>query len=234
MKGGVCYFLWDRDHDGPCVVENVSAGRVVSRATRRLDAADVFIRFNEALSILEKVRARGEPTIARTISSGVPFGLRTNIRDFAPEKFRGAVRIYSEKSKGWVARARLTTNRAWIDRWKVLVSEAYGAGEGFPHQILGVPIVPEKTSACTQTYLVAGTFGSKREAENRAAYMKTRFFRFLVSLRKSTQHAPRDAYRFVPDLDMKTRWTDDALARRYGFTKAERDFIASMITEMPS
>ena len=58
-KGGVCYFLWDRDHPGLCSVSTYFKHWPVSTATRPLleEGADVFIRFNEGLSILKKVVA---------------------------------------------------------------------------------------------------------------------------------------------------------------------------------
>src|SRR5438128_6941633 len=57
LKGGVCYFLWDRDNPGPCRVTTHFTDGTVSVASRQLleEGVDVFIRFNEGLSILKKV-----------------------------------------------------------------------------------------------------------------------------------------------------------------------------------
>jgi hypothetical protein len=59
LKGGVCYFLWDRDHPGPCRVTTHFKDWPDSTASRSLleEGVDVFIRFNEGLSILKKVAA---------------------------------------------------------------------------------------------------------------------------------------------------------------------------------
>ncbi len=59
LKGGVCYFLWDRDNRGSCRVATHFKDWPVSIASRPLleEGADVFIRFNEGLSILKKVAA---------------------------------------------------------------------------------------------------------------------------------------------------------------------------------
>ena len=59
LKGGVCYFLWDRDNPGSCRVATHFKDWPVSTATRPLleDGVDVFVRFNEGLSILKKVMA---------------------------------------------------------------------------------------------------------------------------------------------------------------------------------
>ena len=57
LKGGVCYFLWDRDNPGQCRVTTHFKDWIPSTTTRQLlePGADVFIRFNEGLSILKKV-----------------------------------------------------------------------------------------------------------------------------------------------------------------------------------
>jgi site-specific DNA-methyltransferase (adenine-specific) len=72
------------------------------------------------------------------------------------------------------------------------------------------------------------------EARNLAAYMRTRFVRFLVSLRKITQNITRDSYRFVPLLSMNRTWTDEDLYARYGITSDQIAFIESLIAERPS
>ena len=66
---------------------------------------------------------------------------------------------------------------------------------------------------------------------NYAKYLRTRFVRFLVSLRKATQHATRDVYSFVPDLPLDQEWTDAKLYRRYGLTQDEIAFIESQVAE---
>ena len=113
--------------------------------------------------------------------------------------------------------------------WKVLVPEAYGAGETFPHQILGKEIVAAPPSACTQSYLVVSPFQSEHAAYSFASYYRTRKFRFLVSLRKITQHALRSTYSWVPQQTWDCDWTDEVLYKKYGITKDEIAFINSMI-----
>ena len=113
--------------------------------------------------------------------------------------------------------------------WKVLVPEAYGAGETFPHQILGKEIVAAPPSACTQSYLVVSPFQSEHAAYSFASYYRTRKFRFLVSLRKITQHSLRSTYSWVPQQTWDCDWTDEVLYKKYGITKDEIAFINSMI-----
>lgn len=90
LKGGVCYFLWERDNSGPCKVSTHFKDWPVSTAIRPLleNGADVFIRFNEGLSILKKVVAvesKNSGSILlpinkrfdKLVSSLRPFGFRT-------------------------------------------------------------------------------------------------------------------------------------------------------------
>lgn len=114
----------------------------------------------------------------------------------------------------------------------MLVPEAYGAGETFPHQILGKEIVVSPPSVCTQSYLVVSPFQTEREAQSFASYYRTRLFRFLVSLRKITQHALRSTYSWVPQQTWHCDWTDEVLYKKYGITNDEIAFINSMIRPM--
>jgi site-specific DNA-methyltransferase (adenine-specific) len=67
---------------------------------------------------------------------------------------------------------------------------------------------------------------------NYAKYLRTRFVRFLVSLRKSTQHATRDVYAFIPDLPLdQENGPTPKLYKRYGLTKDEIAFIESQVAE---
>jgi site-specific DNA-methyltransferase (adenine-specific) len=232
IKGGVCYFLWDSKHNGECEVISMLGAEEVSRATRKLDEHDTFIRFNESIDIIKKIRAKNESTLDKKVSSMKPFGFRTFFDDFKQEKFKESVKIYANKETGWVAKNKIEVNTNWINKYKVLLSMAYGAGSGYPHQITGKPILAEKNSCCTETYLVVDVFDEKEKAENFVKYINTRFFRFCVSLKKNTQHISKDRFSFVPDLDMSLEWTDEKLYKRYGIDEKEQEFIKSIVKEI--
>ena len=162
-----------------------------------------------------------------------PFGFRTFFDDFKAKPFTESTQIYANKKVGYVERDKITINIEWIDKYKVLVSRAYGNTKNYPIQVLGKPIIADPNSCCTETYLVIDTFDDKSRAENLAKYIKTRFFRFLVSLKKNTQDTNKDKFSFVPDLDMSQEWTDEKLYQRYDITEEEQAFIASIVKEMP-
>jgi len=231
IKGGVCYFLWNREHKGPCVVRNISAGKesVMTRPLLEKDS-DVFIRNNEAISILRKVNL-GNDTFSTLVSSQKPFGLRTYIKGHANRQANDII-LFENGGVSFVNKADVTTNIDWIPKHKVLVTMAYGAGDEFPHQIINTPIYAEPNSCCTETYVVVGPFESKEVAINVISYMKSRFFRFLVMLRKHTQHAARGVYSLVPIQDFSKSWSDEELYEKYKLTDEEITFIESMIRPM--
>ncbi len=236
IRGGISYFLWDRDYDGPCTVQTMWDGEPLGPPMeRRLNTYDVLVRRNEAVSILDKVLAyrvggRPEPTLAKRVSSRKPFGFPTNFHGAdSPKGLRQAVKLFGSQRISWVTRSDIQQNAEWIDDWKVLTTAVQGTSAAVETKFLSNPIIAEPDEACTETYLVAGRFDTERQARRYAAYLRTRFVRFLISLRKSTQHANRSVYAFVPDISLNREWTDETLYRRYGITKEESAFIESVV-----
>lgn len=235
IRGGVSYFLWDREHKGATEVSTWWEGEPVgSVAKRRLDEFDVLVRRNEAVPILRKVQAKQEPVLSERVSSAKPFGFRTFYHGKqSAARMKNPVKLYGSQKVSWVERDEIAVNSAWIDDWKVLMTAVQGTSAAVETMFLSRPVVAGPGEACTETYLVTGRFGSKKSADRYAAYLRTRFVRFLVSLRKATQHATRDVYAFVPDLPMDRTWTDRALYERYKLTRKEIAFIESQVREMP-
>lgn len=233
IRGGISYFLWDRDFSGPCDVQTIWDGHPLGPpVSRYLDTYDVLVRRNEAVPILEKVRARGEPTLDARVSSGKPFGLRTFFHGEPDSQgIKSPVKLFGSQKVTWIERKDIPAKVEWVDQWKVLMSAVQGTSAAVETKFLSKPIVAEPGTACTETYLVAGRFDNQAEAMNYAKYLRTRFVRFLVSLRKATQHATRDVYSFVPDLPLDQEWTDAKLYERYGLTRDEINFIESQVAE---
>lgn len=233
IKGGVNYFLWDRDHDGDCEFSTRIDGTILSTQVRDLRTGDgVIIRDNNASAIVHKCRPEQEKdSLAPRWSSQFPFGqsITTNYSGARSEAFEGSVPLIFGSHVGYVGKKHIEKNLDWVDKWKVLVPKA-GDGHGREvSYVLGEPIALAPGSACTQTYLVAGVFDSKSEAENYAYYLTTKFVRFLVLQRKSTQDVRPDKFRFVPMLDMTKRWTDADLYKHFKLTKDEIDYIEFII-----
>lgn len=236
IKGGVCFFLWDGNHTGTCEVTRSIGGIEHVQKNRQLGEFDVFVRDEKALGILRKVLSRNEPSVVDLVSGDTPFGIATNFDDWSEKGGAGRIDLHlisrGKRTQGFIKRELIRKNADAIDAWKVLVPKAYGAGESFPHQILGKEIVAPPPSACTQSYLIISPFRSARAANSFASYYRTRLFRFLVSLRKITQDALRSTYSWVPQQSWDRTWTDELLYEKYGITKGEIAFINSMIRPM--
>ena len=80
--------------------------------------------------------------------------------------------------------------------------------------------------------MILGVFETEDMAKNLISYIETKFFRFLVSLKKYTQHGTSKVYEFVPIQDFSKQWTDAELYEKYGLTQEEIDYIESMIRPM--
>ena len=240
IRGGVSYWVWGREHEGGCEVVTMIGNEIIGTPTiRRLDAYDVLIRRNEAVRILDKVaeyRVKGkpEPILGDQVSARKPFGLTNERGKSRAMGVKNPVLVYGNQHTSYLPRTVITNNDEWVDRWKVLLVKAHGTSGRDDVTILGEPVVAGPGSACTETYLVIGVCSSEVEARNLAAYMRTRFVRFLVSLRKITQNITRDSYKFVPSLPMNRVWTDGDLYKRYDITEDQVIFIESLIAERPN
>ncbi len=233
IKGGVCYFLWEKDYDGPCNIVTNDEGSI-SRAVRYLKepGCDVFIRRNEAISILRKVLSKKMPSLDRIISGTKPFDFPTTFVGQKEKDQEHQVALYGRNSITYVALNQVNRLRDYVGKYKVFISGAYGAGEGFPHQIINVPFFGDKNTCCTETYIVMGPFETEKEARNLLTYLSTKFLRFLVMLKKASQHTLKIVYEFVPLLDLNKSWTDKELYELFGINDEEIAFIDSMVREM--
>ncbi len=234
IKGGVCYFLWDRDNPGKVKVSTFKKDKIVSSEERHLleEGAGTFIRYNEAIDILRKVKRFKEPTFEKLVSQQKPFGFSTTYKGKPKKTDKNDVIVYGSKGLGYTSLKDITSNINLVDKYKVLIPRAGSGSDKFPHQILGKPFVPPLHSASSETYVAIGPFNTKQEAENVRSYISTRFFRFLVMLMKPTQDALRKVYSLVPTQNFKMEWSDDKLYKKYGITKKEIGFIESLIRPM--
>ncbi len=235
VKAGVCYFLWDGAHDGDCMVTTVRGGDVVGPIPRKLGEYDVFVRDGRAVSILHKVIKLGESPINAILARDKEFGWTSNFDGFHEKERRGDVPLfYIRKMKrgvGYIARKEVTKSDHLIDTWKVLVPEAFNGGDAVPHQIMGKPLIAPSPSVCTQSFLFFHV-GSRNAAKSLKSYYTTRFFRFLVSLRKITQHGTHSTYAWVPKQTWNRIWTDQDLYAKYGITPEEQTYIESQVRAM--
>lgn len=243
IRGGVCYFLWDKDYDNTTglvnvVTHNQDATDSVRRKLKYGDL-DIFLRYGRSLTILDKVMAAcGDNILAKYVSSRKPFGLST---DFAktsafrssPTGMEYPVPCYGKGKKiGYVEFNNIPNHQEWIGKWKVFTSRANNIGTELNDDNLNTFIGDREI--CTESYIVIGAdLGlTKEQAENLAAYLQTRFARFCHSMAKVSQDATAKTYRFVPIQDFSEVWTDEKLYAMYGLTEEEIAFIEETIKPM--
>jgi site-specific DNA-methyltransferase (adenine-specific) len=247
LKGGVCFFLWDRDNRGLCRVTTHHKEESPSTATRQLlePGVDVFIRFNEGLSILKKVvaletgqsRSLSLPKskrFDRLVSSRKPFGLETTFKGKVAKR-AGDVLVYQNGGTGYTPRSSITTGTDLIDKWKVYMGYAApgtGNKDTYPHKIISTPFVGEPGTISSETYLCVGPLDSKSQAESILSYLSCRLTRLLILLHKPSQHTTRKVYTFVPTQKWTRRWTDADLYAKYGLSASEIAFIESIVRPM--
>lgn len=236
IKGGVSYFHWQGDHSGTCLSTVVRGDEKVGPHERDLSEFDVYVRDQRALSILRKVLAKNHQSVTKILSVDKEFGWTSNFRDFEKTEVPDSVAIfYNEKGsrlQGWISRNEVTKSAQLIDTWKVMVPKAGSdGGQKLPDIVLGTPFVASSPSVCTQTYLFFA-LKSELEARNVEKFVKTKFFRFLVSLRKISQDATRSTYSWVPLLDFKKTWTDKDLASEFALDPHEIELIDKFVKEM--
>lgn len=250
IKGGVCYFHYSDDYNGKCSY-TIHQGNDKRTVVDYLDSlgAGVVIREPIARDIIDKIVSVDgeyykEGSFAQLVGPVHLFDkagvLGTKWSGFVSRRDAShTIKYYLNKKVAgdgyaWIKLKDIPKGRDSIPLHKVYISEAYGAGDGFPHQILGVPFYGEPNSVCSETYLAIGYAQtlSRSDCENIIQYIKTRFFRFMVYVKKRTQHAVSAVYQFVPMQDFSKPWTDAELYAKYKLTKDEVAFIESMIKPM--
>lgn len=233
IKGGVCYFLWDRDNKGKVKVVTHHGNETGAPMERSLlePGCETFIRFNQAVGILHKVMAFNEPSMESLVSSRQPFGLPTTFHGHK-EKQPGDVAVYENEGISFISPSAVTKNEQVIDKYKVFISRAGSGSDAFPHPILGKPFVGDPYTVSSETYIYIGPFDDKQTCLNVMSYISTRFMRFLAMLKKVTQSTTRSVYTLVPIQDFSRPWTDEELYKKYGINDEEISFIESMIRPM--
>ena len=249
IKGGVSYFVWEKDYSGDCTVYSHDTEISVMKRPLLEEGCDTFIRWNAAISILRKVNAKPIESMTTLVSVRMPFGIPNTYKGNKTKTNDTDLLIYvsgnDRQVRGTTAFAPIdviTKGQEMIGWEKVYISKAGSGSDSFPHPILTKPFYGKPNTICNESYLVIGKFNNKNECDNAISYICSRFFRFLVLLKKSTQNAPRGVYEFVPLQDFTENsdidWTqpiaaiDQQLYQKYNLTPDEIKFIETHVKEM--
>lgn len=240
IKGGVSYFLRIKDYNDKCNVVTHQKDGTTSEMKRYLreEDSDIFIRYNEAISIINKIREKSEKSFSEIVSPRKPFGLATNFKDYKEKiSAESNIKIYANRDIGYIKESQIIRNHDWLNKWKVYIPVAIGSGDTSSDRVKA--ILGRPGTICTETYLVIGPFETEEEAYNCIIYTQTRFFHFMLGIKKITQHTTAKVYSFIPLQDFKVskedywkkpvRELDADLYRKYNLTDEEIDYINNTV-----
>ena len=259
IAGGINFFLWDKLHNDNCLYHYHYINGDIKDRTGLLDPFGIgsVIRDPAAYSIIEKVSkldnnyfAIEDRNFSHLVSPKNYFTeitdtsriLTSSWRDYKENKSNiYNIKYYVSETTngvpyGWIKESQIPKRRETIPLHKIYITAGYGGGTK-DKKILSKPRYGEPNSVCSQTYLVIGydvkkhNF-SKEQCLNIMSYMNTRFFRYLVSIKKVTQNGPRGVYQFVPLQDWSKPWTDAELYAKYKLTEEEIAYIEDNIAPM--
>jgi len=254
IKGGVNYFLWDRNYKGECDVFTHYPNQPVICSTRPLleEGMDIFIRDIRQITVLRKVQGKKEPKFFEIMSANDPFGYDVRVENsyvrvrpnYHLQPFVDSLVFYyfgwREQGVGYIGRDTVKKGFEYIDSYKVFIPRAWGTGNTATDMING--FIGEPGTVSTETYSVIGPFETRKEAENVISYLSSKFFLFLVSIVKITQAGAKHIYKLVPmqnftsssdiDWNLPVDGIDKQLYKKYNLDDEEIAFIESMIRPM--
>ncbi|MGL4572259.1 MAG: Eco57I restriction-modification methylase domain-containing protein [Clostridium sp.] len=258
IRGGVCYFLWDKMYNNKEELTRIVTYKnkaVISDSKRilKIDNIEIFIRDYEASKVLLKIFEKNKiinenEWMTKYVSARKPFGLEGNfVKNIKfrnePVNMKNPIKCYGKSVIGYVEKEEIKSNKDWIYKWKIFTAYANNIGTELPDDNFNT-IIGKPGTVSTETYLAIGCELnlSERSAKNLSKFLKTKFSRFLLSLSKSSQHATRSAYRFIPvqnfendsDIDWckESKDIDKQLYKKYNFSEDEIEAIELKIKEM--
>ncbi|MDD6980397.1 MAG: Eco57I restriction-modification methylase domain-containing protein [Clostridia bacterium] len=237
LSGGVCYFLWEKDANRMCEVTNIKDG-VRNTITRSLKQYPILVRYNDAISIIEKVLSQNEHILSKIVSGVSPFGIETKVRGVPNKDNYHGICLHASVGQSYLAPEEVPKGKEWLDKYKVIVSQTSAEHAGEPSKDGRFRVVSGSLKAigpnevCTHSYLTVGPFEDMKTTENCCEYFKTKFVRFLILQAITSIHLTRGVFMFVPTQDFSKPWTDEELYTKYNLTQEEIDFIESMIKPM--
>jgi hypothetical protein len=255
IKGGICYFLRDRDIEDKCKIYRHDSENV-KYSYRNLveDGDEIFIRNSELITIKNKVAEKDNSSFENIVSPRKPYGLsgdifkdysKYNLPNMSDYPLNNGLTVYGldEKLKRVTRYADINyplPKRDYVKGYKLFMSRNQGSGN-FGEEF-STPIFAKPNDCCTETFVVIGLFDTEKESQNCWQYIKTKFFRAMVGIRKQDQGASKSIYHYVPlqdftnesDIDWSKSVTeiDKQLYKKYNLTQEEIDFIEKTVKPM--
>ncbi len=254
IPGGVCYFLWVRDYDGPCDFVTHSADGSEQLINKHLNEGNTDIILSDPIqeSIISKVlnymSDNDIEPVSTYVSPRCPFNLSGDVLKkeekysklplFSESKTENSFRIIGTDSGGkricrFISNSyNFTKGSAYVNKYKIFVGKATVGGQTLGESdeilVLSQPILADINDVCTDSYEVIGPFNTESESIDFVNYMRTRFFRFLLACRLGSQNISRQSYSFVPFL-LNNNKSDDELFALFGLDNEEKEYIQKKI-----
>lgn len=245
IGGGVNYFLWDSNYNGDCEFVSTYNGNT-SVKFRKLDEFNVFIRYNEAINIIQKVNLRTKQSLVKIISSLSPFGIESSARGLQTAQ-SGKCRLYSSEGVSYINPSKIKSGEIYVNSYKVMISKVTSEHAGEPDKtgkfkVISTLRLLEPNEVCTFSYFLIGCYDNKAEANNLMLYLKTKFVRFILLQSVSSINLSKDKFINIPLQDFTNKsdinWSksvaeiDKKLYKKYKLTQEEIDFIEKTVKPM--
>ena len=246
IKGGVCYFLWDKKNKKEASIFTHYNETTVLESTRYLAENDddtFFIRDAKLVTIRNKVRNKTSSTFDTMVSFRKPYGITADffkdpnkygLPPVSDEKIDDENKILGlgEKMKRtykYISKSYPLPKVEGLNEYKIFIPESYGAG--LMGEKITSPVIGKPGELCTETFLQIRPVENEIIAENIIKYLNTKFFRVLVGTLKNTQHGTQKVYSLVPILDFTKAWTDEDLYKKFELSKEEQEYIENLIKD---
>ncbi len=248
ISGGVNYFLYNPEYRGDVEFTEFYDEQNFITKKRPLfeEGLDIILSSSFSHNIISKVKSNDFKSITNITKGRNAFGiLGKDTKKISTNKKKD--KYYKLRCKyeeiRYVEKKYITKNTNLADKWKIFISKGNG-GAGLltdkkEVSILGKPYLAGPKSVCTDSLIPIGQFNTQLEALALASYIKTKFFRYMVGILKTSQNVLQNVYQFVPLQDFTSKsdidWKqsigeiDKQLYKKYKLTKDEIKFIEKMI-----
>ena len=190
------------------------------------------------------------PEAKNAVGKGTANMIVSNIFDKLPDVFSEdrimdgeAVKILGRKNNKRVflpIEKKYVLDNEYLLTYNVVVPESNGSGA--IGEVLSTPLIGHPLIGHTDTFLSIGMFDNYGEANNLLKYIKTKFARCMLGIKKATQHNPASTWKYVPMQDFTDSsdidWSksiheiDLQLYKKYGLDDEEIAFIEEKVEEM--
>ena len=255
IKGGVVITLYDKNKNYNKInvfTPHLELNSIVSKVTN--SPKSIFESLSEVISsqgiyrfsdvairkFPQNKALSGKGTGAKIISKLIPESpqLFTTVPDNKQTDVLLLGKANYGRIKKYIKREYLQHND-YIDTYNILVPESNGTGA---FDKFSTPVVAPPQFGSADTFISIGMLKTEEEALSLLKFIKTKFLRALVGVKKATQHNPKSVWQYVPMQDFTENsdidWTksvaeiDRQLYKKYGLTEEEIAFIEEKVQAM--